>query len=162
MKLNPINESDYFYVLKNKLTKQQTLYHVNGCKIMPIDKKFCDDIVEFYKTGCYVKVDRGVAKNKQGMMVEKSYSHLFFDNNGRKILDLDEINEEEQKELFEIICEGHFDLEIENDAIKIRYYSIDGSVKLENRFSYSEMRGFLGINENHFFDSVKTESKSNS
>lgn len=160
MKLNPLKESDYFYILKNKYTKEQMLYHINGDEIFPIDNKICDDIVEFYKTGCYVKVDMGKPRTKEGSSNRKCYNHLFFDNNGMKLLDLNEIKD---KELFESLypeCEGYFEIEIENDGINITFNSIEGNIKMDNRFSYAKMRSFLGIDEDMFFDSVKVYVKS--
>lgn len=158
MKLNPIKESDYFYIFKHKYTHDQLLYHIDGREIMPIDNVYAKDIVEFYNTGCYVKVDIGEAGALGDNHSEKCYEHLFFDNNGRQLICLNEVDYEN---LNDTECHGYFEVEVENDGLNIIYKPSDGDSEIKERFSYSKLRGCFGIDEDYFFDLVKTASKNN-
>ena len=115
----------------------------------PLNKNEVRDIVQFYKTGCYVKVDQDHTSQSSN---KKCYKHLFFDNNGLLRLSLtDAVVETFYNDEVSVYSKGHYGVDVHSDGLNVKYKSHDGSQDVEQLFSYQELERLSTLKEDVFF-----------
>lgn len=155
MKLNPIEKSEHFSVQKPESEIWHSVIDKNGKEIM-IFRKEVGDKAEFFKTGCYIKIDKDRSYDGR-----KCYGHLFFTNDGRLVADLEDLEIEGGSDWVSYDHKGFFDVEVEINGLKILFAPRGGLAKQELRFTYEELKEMLAINNDKFFDKIQSAPQKN-
>lgn len=153
MKLNPIEKSEYFSVQKPESEIWQSIIDKNGKEVM-IFREDAGDKTEFFKTGCYVKIDEDRAYDGR-----KCYGHLFYTNDGKLVAILDDLEIVSGSDWVSYDHKGFFDIDVELNGLKIVFTPRGGLAKQEMRLTYEELKAMIAINNDKFFEKMQSTSQ---
>lgn len=157
MKLNPIISSSHFELeeksyglgtddIYNILINTDTNRDLLPLQINP-SKGLKKDTVQFFDTGCYVKLDQDyVADGK------KCYTHFFYTNKGDLIVALDDADMYYDSGNLCIQCQGHFEIQVESNGLKIIHSDVNSDYVKRKSYSYNQLKSFKILDKQRYFE----------
>lgn len=157
MKLKPIENSlhfeleeknygdlsdDVYIILINTDTQRDLIpLQLNAAKGESLDT------VQFFDTGCYVKLDQNYKSDGK-----KCYTHFFYNNHGDLIVALDDADMYYDSGNLCIQCQGHFEIQVESNGLKIIHSDVNSDYVKRKSYSYNQLKSFKILDKQRYFE----------